>query len=221
MEYQKFCKEIERKDLAMIVGLTGGIACGKSTVSRMFEQLGCVIIDADQVAREVVAPGEEGLEAVVRRFGPSVLNEDGTLDRKSLGDLVFKEEKARQDLNAILHPLIRKRMNQKKEKALKDHPPLIIMDIPLLYESKQEQTVEAVIVVYVSPDEQLRRLMERDHLTHDDAKRRINSQWSIEEKKQRADYLVDNSGSLSETREQVESLFFKLAKEIGNDGIKS
>ncbi|RXT04955.1 dephospho-CoA kinase [Ammoniphilus sp. CFH 90114] len=205
----------------MIVGLTGGIACGKSTVARMFEQLGCVIIDADQVAREVVAPGEEGLEAVVRRFGPSVLNEDGTLDRKSLGDLVFKEEKARQDLNAILHPLIRKRMNQKKEKALKDHPPLIIMDIPLLYESKQEQTVEAVIVVYVSPDEQLRRLMERDHLTYDDAKRRINSQWSIEEKKQRADYLVDNSGSLFETREQVESLFFKLVKEIGNDGIKS
>ncbi|MEW9670732.1 dephospho-CoA kinase [Ammoniphilus sp. 3BR4] len=197
----------------MIVGLTGGIACGKSTVAKMFAQLGCVIIDADQVAREVVEPGEKGHEAIIHRFGPQILHENGELNRKALGDIVFKDKNALADLNAILHPLIRTRMNEKKEEAKQIHPPLIIMDIPLLFESEQKHTVEAVIVVYVPPAEQLKRLMERDQLTAEDAQRRIDSQLPIEDKKKWADFIIDNSGSLEKTREQVESLFFKLAKE--------
>lgn len=197
----------------MIVGLTGGIACGKSTVAKMFAQLGCVIIDADQVAREVVEPGENGHEAIIHRFGPQILHENGELNRKALGDIVFKDKNALADLNAILHPLIRTRMNEKKEEAKQIHPPLIIMDIPLLFESEQKHTVEAVIVVYVPPAEQLKRLMERDQLTAEDAQRRIDSQLPIEDKKKWADFIIDNSGSLEKTREQVESLFFKLAKE--------
>lgn len=197
----------------MIVGLTGGIACGKSTVAKMFAQLGAVIIDADQVAREVVEPGEKGHEAIIHRFGPQILHESGELNRKALGDIVFKDKSALADLNAILHPLIRTRMNEKKEEAKLAHPPLIIMDIPLLFESKQKNTVEAVIVVYVPPAEQLKRLMERDHLSREDAQRRIDAQLPIEDKKKWADHLIDNSGSLEETREQVEALFLQLAKE--------
>lgn len=197
----------------MIVGLTGGIACGKSTVAKMFSALGCVIIDADIVAREVVEPGQEGLKAVVNRFGPGILNEKGELNRKALGALVFEDARARADLNAILHPLIRQRMEQKKEEAIKKNPPMILMDIPLLYESGLEGTVEAVIVVYVPEQVQLERLMARDTLSRKEAEQRIRSQIPIEEKRKRADYIIDNSGTLQQTEDQVKSIFMKLSRD--------
>lgn len=197
----------------MVVGLTGGIACGKSTVANMFMELGCVVIDADKAAREVVEPGQKGLEGVIQRFGKSILNEHGRLDRKALGQIVFSDEQARTDLNAILHPLIRQRMAEKKEEAWIRNPPFILMDIPLLFESKQEYTVDSVIVVYVSPYLQLMRLMERDQLTIQEAQQRIESQMPIEEKKQRADFLIDNSGTQADTLIQVQILFNKLSKE--------
>lgn len=197
----------------MVVGLTGGIACGKSTVANMFMKLGCVIIDADKVAREVVEPGEQGLEGVIRRFGKGILDEQGRLDRKALGNIVFSDEQARHDLNTILHPLIRQRMADKKEEARKQNPPFILMDIPLLYESNQVHTVEAVIVVYVPAHLQLKRLMERDQLTMQEAQQRIESQMPIEEKKQKADFIIDNSGTQADTLIQVQNLFNKLSKE--------
>lgn len=196
----------------MVVGLTGGIACGKSTVANMFVELGCVVIDADKVAREVVEPGEQGLEGVIRRFGKDILDEHGRLDRKALGNIVFSDEQARKDLNAILHPLIRQRMAEKKDRARMQNPPLILMDIPLLYESKQADTVDSVIVVYIPAPLQLKRLMERDQLTMEEAQQRIASQMPIEEKKQKADFVIDNSGSQADTLIQVQNLFNKLSK---------
>lgn len=197
----------------MIIGLTGGIASGKSTVSSMFEELGCVIIDADKVARDVVKPGQQGLEAVTARFGPQILTPEGELDRKALGEIIFNDEEKRKELNSILHPLIRGKMQEKKEEALREKPPLIIMDIPLLFESQLEQTVEAVIVVYVPPDQQLERLMHRDQISKEEAQRKIDSQMPIDEKKKRAHFLINNSGSLDETRLQVEAIFSNLSKE--------
>lgn len=202
----------------MIVGLTGGIACGKTTVSNVFTDLGCPVIDADLVAREVVEPGEWGLSRVVERFGATVLTEDGTLNRKKLGQIVFSDHAARKDLNAILHPLIQTRMQDKKEEALKQNPPFVIMDIPLLYENHHESTVDHVIVVYVPAHTQLERLMIRDGLSLQEAQNRVASQMDIEEKKRRADLVIDNRGTLEYTKQQVEKIYQLLTKENGSHG---
>jgi len=202
----------------MIVGLTGGIACGKTTVSNLFRDKGCPIVDADQVAREVVEPGELGLSLVVERFGTSVLTVEGTLNRRKLGQIVFSNETARGDLNDILHPLIRKRMQEKKEEALKLNPPFVIMDIPLLYENQHENTVDIVIVVYVPAFVQLERLMIRDGFSMEEAKNRIASQMNIEEKKKRADFIIDNTGTFEYTKQQIEKIYSLLSKENGFDG---
>ncbi|RKD23794.1 dephospho-CoA kinase [Ammoniphilus oxalaticus] len=204
----------------MIVGLTGSIACGKTTVANMFKEMGCPIVDADLVAREVVMPGERGLQLVSERFGADVLAEDGTLNRKALGKIIFDEPAARADLNAILHPLIRQRMQEKKEEALQSDSPFVIMDIPLLYENEHETTVDYVVVVYIPEHVQLDRLMQRDGFSAQEAKKRIASQMDIEEKRKRADYVIDNDGSLENTRRQVEKIFNQLSRIKGNDGNK-
>lgn len=197
----------------MVIGLTGGIASGKSTVAGMFADLGAVIIDADKIARDVVDPGQEGLHSIVQHFGEEVLDQEGRLDRKKMGELVFSNEEARKMLNSLLHPLIRSRMEQEKQKALLLHPPLIILDIPLLYESNWQKRLEKVIVVYVPEPLQVQRLMNRNHLTLEEATQRIKAQMPIEEKKQRADFLIDNSGTTEKTKEQVALLFRRLRVE--------
>lgn len=202
----------------MIVGLTGGIACGKTTVANLFKDKGCPIVDADQVAREVVEPGRVGLGRIVERFGADVIEQDGTLNRRKLGQIVFNDQAARTDLNSILHPLIRTRMEEKKEEALKLNPPFVIMDIPLLYENQHEHTVGIVIVVYVPSHIQLERLMFRDGFSFEEAKKRISSQMDIEEKKKRADMVIDNTGPMDLTRLQVEKIYSRLAKENGHNG---
>lgn len=197
----------------MVIGLTGGIASGKSTVAGMFADLGAVIIDADKIARDVVDPGQEGLHSIVQHFGEEVLDQEGRLDRKKMGELVFSNEEARKTLNSLLHPLIRSRMEQEKQKALLLHPPLIILDIPLLYESNWQKRLEKVIVVYVPESLQVQRLMSRNCLTLEEATQRIKAQMPIEEKKQRADFLIDNSGTTEKTKEQVALLFRRLRVE--------
>ena len=197
----------------MVIGLTGGIASGKSTVAGMFADLGAVIIDADKIARDVVDPGQEGLHSIVQHFGEEVLDQEGRLDRKKMGGLVFSNEEARKMLNSLLHPLIRSRMEQEKQKALLLHPPLIILDIPLLYESNWQKRLEKVIVVYVPESLQVQRLMSRNCLTLEEATQRIKAQMPIEEKKQRADFLIDNSGTTEKTKEQVALLFRRLRVE--------
>ncbi|MCQ6559880.1 dephospho-CoA kinase [Paenibacillus mendelii] len=189
----------------MKLGLTGGIASGKSTVSAMLVKLGAKLVDADQVAREVVLPGEPALEQVVARFGQAVLNEDGTLNRSKLGSLVFTPDKQNlKDLEAILHPAIRARMQERMDAYLKEDPNLLVIaDIPLLYETNQAGLYDAVMVVYVPPEKQLQRLMEREGLTEEESLMRIKLQMDINEKKRLANYVIDNSGSLEDTTRQV------------------
>lgn len=190
----------------MVIGLTGGIACGKSTVSRMLAERAVRIIDADMIAREVVRPGEEAWSLVVERFGQDILLANDELDRAKLGSLVFSDEQARLDLNAIVHPAIRGRMRQLIKEAQEEKIALIVLDIPLLYESKLEYMVEKVVVVYCTANLQLERLMERNGFDEEEARRRIASQLSIEDKRLWADYVIDNNGTLTETEQQVDEL---------------
>lgn len=192
----------------MLIGLTGGIATGKSTVSKMFAKCGAKIVDADQIARQVVEPGTLGAKKIRAKFGSQVFDSSGRLKRKKLAELIFQDEIARQELNQLLHPLIRQEMRDQTEKIQKECPDaLIIWDVPLLYEGKLTNQVEKVIVVYIPEDLQIRRLMQRNQLTLEEATRRIQTQMSIETKKSLADYLIDNSGSYEETERQVYQLW--------------
>lgn len=197
----------------MRIGLTGGIACGKSTVSNMLSNKGARIIDADVIAREVVKPGEEAWEAILQRFGENILLENREINREKLGALVFTDSQARIDLNGIVHPAVRKRMNQLAQKAEEEQVPFIVLDIPLLFESGLEHMVDQVIVVYCPADIQLDRLMKRNGFTKEEALQRMESQWPIEKKKGLGDYVIDNSGSFAETEKQVENLVQQLLKD--------
>lgn len=189
----------------MNIGLTGGIACGKSTVSAMLVRRGAILIDADRLAREVVEPGTPALAEVVRVFGQAVLRGDGTLDRQELGRLVFGSEEKRRTLEDILHPPIRKLMLERMAEAEKQAPDkLVVVDVPLLYESELEDYYQEVMVVYAPEEVQLARLMERNGLSEEEARKRLKAQMPIEWKKEWADHVVDNSGELSATEEQVE-----------------
>jgi dephospho-CoA kinase len=188
----------------MNIGLTGGIATGKSTAARLLTERGAVVVDLDRIAREVVEPGQPALQQIAERFGPSVLLEDGALDRKKLGAIVFSDAAERKALETITHPAIRAVMKARMTHYETTEPDkLVVVDVPLLYESKLEGYFEQVMVVYVPRPTQLRRLMERDGLSAEEADKRLQAQMDIEEKKQRADILIDNSGSLAETAEQI------------------
>jgi dephospho-CoA kinase len=187
------------------LGLTGGIACGKSTVSAMLVSCGAKLVDADQAAREVVLPGQPALAAIVAEFGQAVLNEDGTMNRGEVGRLVFGSRERLTALESILHPAIRKHMwAQIHTYEAEDPKQLIIADIPLLYETGQDLAYDAVMVVYVPKAVQSARLMARNGLSQEEAEKRIALQMDVEEKRRRADYVIDNSGTLEETRRQVD-----------------
>lgn len=190
--------------MTMILGLTGGIATGKSTVVKVFKELGFPVVDADVIAREVVEVGRPALAKIVSTFGTEMLQPDGSLDRKKLGALVFSDEEKRQKLNALLSPFLREAILSQIEKK-KDRASLVVVDIPLLYEGGYENDMDQVAVVYVPETIQLDRLMKRDHLTEQEAWQRINSQLSIEQKKQRADIVFDNQKTIQETKKLVEN----------------
>ena len=185
------------------VALTGGIATGKSHVRAQFEQRGVPTIDADTLAREVVAADTPGLEAVVRRFGKSVLDETGALDRKKLASIVFSDPVARRDLEAIVHPAVRDAIDAWFA-ALGDKPPgFAIADIPLLYETGRHREFAAVIVTACEPATQINRIMSRDGSTEAEARARIAAQLPIAEKASRADYVINTDASFEETNSQV------------------
>jgi dephospho-CoA kinase len=189
-----------------VLGLTGGIGSGKSMVAAIFRSLGADVIDADQLAREVVLPGEPALQEIVASFGREILLPDGRLDRGKLAAIIFADPAARARLNAITHPRIRERMDA--EVAARGlGPGVLILDIPLLYENDRAGTVEKVIVVWVDPQTQLRRLNERDGLTVDEARSRIAAQMPLDAKRARADHVIDNSGSRDDTVHQVEAIY--------------
>lgn len=188
--------------MGKILGLTGGIATGKTTVVNIFKELGYPVIDGDIIAREVVELGKDGLVAVVKKFGQEILLASGELDRKKLGTIIFSDETKRKLLDSTLGPFIRQEIIKQIEQE-KSRNQLVIVDIPLLYEYQYELLVDQVAVVYIPEKLQLKRLMERNQLDQEEALKRIQSQWSIEAKKKRADIIFDNQGTLAETRTQV------------------
>lgn len=197
------------------VGLTGSIAVGKSHVLRMFAELGCHVIDADRIARDVVAPETEGLQSVVAAFG-DVLNVDGTLDRAKLGQIVFADETKRHQLNSILHPLIIAAQDEQiREIESRDPDGIVIIDAALMIESGGYKRLDKLIVVHCEPEIEIERLMKRDGLSRAAAEERIKTQMPQEEKKKYADFLIDTSGSFDDTRAKVASVFEQLRASQG------
>lgn len=186
-----------------IIGLTGGIASGKSTVSKILQDLGAYIIDADKIARRIVEPGQPALSEIQAAFGSDILLADGTLDRKSLGEIIFNNPTARQRLNTITHARIKLAVDEAVEKAAAAGYNIVVLDVPLLLEVGWQHLADTVWVVYINRETQIARLMERDGLTGTEAMSRIQSQMSLEDKKAYADTVIDNSGGLAETWRQV------------------
>ncbi|GAB4259486.1 MAG: dephospho-CoA kinase [Deferrisomatales bacterium] len=196
-----------------LLGLTGGIATGKSTAARCFAREGARIVDADRVAREVVAPGSPALQEIRRTFGPEVIRPDGTLDRPALARRVFGDRRARARLNAIVHPRVAQEVDRQIEAAFREDPDgLVVYDVPLLFEGGLEGRCDLVVVVYVPRDEQKRRLMARDGLSPEEADARLASQMDIEEKARRADVVLDNRGSVEDLHRQIRELLRRLRR---------
>jgi dephospho-CoA kinase len=194
------------------VGLTGGIATGKSAVGAEFGKLGIPTIDADVVAREVVAPGTPALAAIVARFGKDTLDAQGALDRRHLGSIVFADEAARRDLERIVHPAVKAAIDQWLQSMASDGHKLAVAVIPLLYETGRERDFDVVITTACRGDEQLRRVMSRDSLNETQARQRITAQLSTEEKVRRADYAIWTDGTVENTRRQVVEILEQLAR---------
>jgi dephospho-CoA kinase len=193
------------------VGLTGGIATGKSTVGRMFVQLGCHLIDADAIVHQLLEPGGSIHHAVAEAFGPQILTSDGRIDRPALGQIVFNDVASRQRLNSIIHPAVIQRQKEWLDELARRDPKAIgIVEAALMIEVGTYKNYDKLIVVVCAPDEQRRRLRERSGLSEDQIEARIRSQMPMEEKARLADYVIDNSGSLDETRIQVESVYARL-----------
>jgi len=190
------------------VGLTGSIAVGKSFVCECFSELGCHILDADQTARVVVAPGTEGLRRVVQEFGAEILNAEGKLDRKHLASIVFADDGRRKLLNSIVHPLVIEVQDDWiREHEISDPDGVAIVDAALMIESGGYKRFDRIVVVWCEPAIQLKRLMLRDNLTLPEARTRIDTQLPQDEKKRFADHLIDTSNGLEETRHRVNAVF--------------
>ena len=200
----------------LLVGLTGSIATGKSTVSRMFAHLGARVIDADLLAREVVMPGQAAYARIVEEFGPQVVQEDGSLDRKALGALVFGDSAKRKRLEEITHPAIGLRrerlLSVLDEEAFEG---VVIWDAALLFEGGGAGRMDRVVVVYADPETERRRLVERDGLSDADARARIASQMPVAEKAKLAHHVIDNSGTRDETERQVRTIYGALLADLG------
>lgn len=188
-----------------VIGLTGGIASGKSTVAAMLAGRGAVVIDADGLAREVVAPGRPELAATVAEFGEGILQPDGALDRAAVGRLVFADPRARQRLESITHPPVRALMGQRIAEAVQSSKaPLVVADIPLLFEGGGEERFAGVLLVAAVPETQLRRLRERDGLEEAAGRQRLAAQLPMAEKRGRATWVIENEGSLDALRAAVD-----------------
>ena len=193
-----------------IIGLTGGIASGKSTVARYLRTLGAHVIDADQLARDVVEPGEPALEEIVSRFGSAVLAANGTLDRAALSKLVFGDRAARADLNRIVHPRIATASQARMAELAASGVETVIYEAALIVESKLYTWMHALIVVALPRELQLQRLMERDNLSLQEAEQRLAAQASLEDKLSVADYIVDNAGTPAHTERQVVTIWRQI-----------
>ena len=199
--------------MALIVGLTGGIIGGKSTVALMFKNLGAKIIDVDKIGHSVILPHRLAWKKIIRSFGKDFLRNDMTIDRGKLGKIVFANQTLLKKLNEITHPeilkLIKKEINLARDKT-NNQEKILIIDAALIYEAKMDRLMDKIIVVYINEDEQVKRLAKRNNLSKEDALQRIKSQMPAKEKIKMADHVIDNSSSLDKTKEQVEKIWKKL-----------
>jgi len=206
----------------LVVGLTGGIAAGKTTVSRLFQDLGVPVICADELAREAVEPGAPALADIRRIFGPTVIDDAGGLDRAGMAKVVFQDPTKRKILEEIVHPRVAEAKDKRLRELQRAGHRIAMVDVPLLFESGWDRLFDLVIVVYVPASVQLERLMQRDHMRLEEARSRLDAQMPIEDKRKLGDLVVDNSGTPEETREQVRRLWEELerlarSKEAGAD----
>ncbi|WGV00005.1 dephospho-CoA kinase [Bacillus altitudinis] len=192
--------------MTLVIGLTGGIASGKSTVSQMIKEKGIRVVDADIIAKEAVSKGSAALHQIVQTFGEEVLLPNGELNRQQLGAIIFSDEEKRKQLNAIVHPEVRKEMLEQRDEGVSNNETFVVLDIPLLFESKLEGLVDRIIVVYTTPELQLSRLMNRNDLSEEEALNRIHSQQPLEEKCQKADRVIENTKDLAFMRKQLENI---------------
>jgi len=193
-----------------VVGLTGGIASGKSTVAQVLREQGVVVVDADQLAREVVAPGSPGLAEIVAHFGRGVLTPSGELDREALGQIVFSDAEARRQLNGITHPRVAELSMQRLAAAQDTETPYVVYEVPLLVETGLHAGMDANVVVAAAPELQVKRMVERDGLSPDQAQARIDAQFPLDKKISIADYVIDNGGSLARLKQQTRKVHGQL-----------
>jgi dephospho-CoA kinase len=199
------------------IGLTGGIASGKSLVAELFRRLGAAVIDSDSIAREVVEPGTTGWQSVVAEFGQDILAPDSTIDRAKLGRIIFSDRERRNTLNAILHPLIINTVRERVAALGRQYPEaLVVTDIPLLIECGLQHEFDAVIVVWSPVELQRKRLMKRDGLSAAEAQQRIDAQMALNEKQAHATYVIKNDGSEKQTEEQVKKIFLTIKQQAIN-----
>ncbi len=199
--------------MALIIGLTGGIVSGKSTVARMFKDLGAKIVDADKLGHKVILPQGAAWKRIIKIFGKDILKKDQTINREKLGKIVFANQNLLKKLNKITHPeiikLIKKEISLAKDDS-KEEKKILIIDAALIYETKIDRLMDKIIVVYLDEEEQLKRLIKRNNLSEKEALQKIKSQIPLKEKIEIADYVIDNSNSLDKTKEQVETIWQEI-----------
>jgi len=199
--------------MTLIIGLTGGIVSGKSTVARMFKDLGAKIIDADKLGHQIILPPGAAWKRIIKTFGKDILQKDQTINREKLGKIVFANQDLLKKLNKITHPeiikLVKKEISLAKDKS-KEEKKILIIDAALIYETKIDRLMDKIIVVYLNEEEQLERLIKRNNLSKKEALQKIKSQIPLKEKIEIADYVIDNSNSLDKTKEQVERIWQKI-----------
>ena len=194
-------------------GLTGGVACGKSTVARFFQDLGAYIIDADRIGHEMIEPGRAAYHEILQHFGKDLLDASGHIDRKKLGPIVFSDPQELHTLNSIVHPRIIARTQELAAEHQKQNPhAVVIVDAALIFESRIGGSLKKVIVAWCRPEQQLERLMAKAGISREEAERRIHVQMPVEEKRRRADYVIDCSGTLDHSRAQAEAIYTELRR---------
>ena len=200
--------------MTLILGLTGGIATGKSTADHIFKQKGIPIIDADQIAHDLYQVGKPAWKKIKDQFGREYLNPDQTINRKKLGQLVFNDQNELELLNKITHPLVHEEINRQIKQEISKKSRLVILDIPLLFESHAEKMCDQVLVITLPEKMQITRLMERNNLTKEQAIARIHSQMPLSEKEAKATYVISNSGTVNDLCEKLDNLLNKIEAEV-------
>lgn len=196
-----------------VLGLTGGIASGKSTVAEIFAELGAAVIDADELARDVVEPGEPALDEIRQRFGDEVLTPEGELDRAAMGAIAFRDPEARRALNAIVHPRVAEASREAIAARAREGAPLVLYEAALLVENAVHRGLDGLIVVACGEEGQIERARRRDGLDEEEVRRRIAAQLPLEDKIAAADYVIDNAGSLEDTRRQVREIWERVRED--------